>query len=432
MAKRLSKTGFKNVYRRAGSQYLMVSAKDAFGKRMLVSSGETEPEKAAKYLETLKRKVDAQKSAGVTKDDGPLTVRRWGVKCMEDRKASDVKTADQELARLKLHVFECVLPDGKVFGDILLDGVRRRHVKQLVQRLKKKKSEETGRLLGPRTIHNIYGDVRTIYRAALDEELLDYTPCTLSVKPTELPEIEEVNVSRDDSYYTHDEAAKLISDPRIPLYRRVLYAICIFTGCRIGEAAARRWVDYETGVDPLGKLTHHNSYSVKHKAFHPTKTSRIKYAPVHSTLAAMLAEWKLSGWANDQGRAPTAEDLIVASPGRGKWRAMKGQVISTNSSLKRLKEDLALLGLRSDRTQHDFRRTFLTLGVVDGADERWLNFVVNGRATAKTREMTRLYLMQHWPAICDAVAKLKISPRKPGSITQLDVAAMLQGSTNHG
>jgi hypothetical protein len=35
---------------------------------------------------------------------------------------------------------------------------------------------------------------------------------------------------------------------------------------------------------------------------------------VHPTLAAMLAEWKLGGWAQLIGRAPGSDDVIVLLP----------------------------------------------------------------------------------------------------------------------
>ncbi len=45
-----------------------------------------------------------------------------------------------------------------------------------------------------------------------------------------------------------------------------------------------------------------------------TKTKVPRRMPVHPTLAAMLAEWKLVGWEQMIGRAPTANDLLVPLP----------------------------------------------------------------------------------------------------------------------
>src|SRR5262245_54828728 len=42
-----------------------------------------------------------------------------------------------------------------------------------------------------------------------------------------------------------------------------------------------------------------------------TKTEVPRWVPVHPTLAKILAEWKLSGWAQLIGRAPTADDFIM-------------------------------------------------------------------------------------------------------------------------
>jgi hypothetical protein len=45
-----------------------------------------------------------------------------------------------------------------------------------------------------------------------------------------------------------------------------------------------------------------------------TKMDAVKHVPVHPTLAVMLAEWKLGGWAEMMGRAPGPDDLIVPLP----------------------------------------------------------------------------------------------------------------------
>jgi hypothetical protein len=45
-----------------------------------------------------------------------------------------------------------------------------------------------------------------------------------------------------------------------------------------------------------------------------TKTETTKTIPVQLTLAAMLAEWKLGGWAVMMGRSPEPDDLVLPLP----------------------------------------------------------------------------------------------------------------------
>jgi hypothetical protein len=57
---------------------------------------------------------------------------------------------------------------------------------------------------------------------------------------------------------------------------------------------------------PPGRLVIATAYDKGH-----TQTKRTRYMPVHPTLAALLAKWKLKGWPEMIGRAPTPEDLVV-------------------------------------------------------------------------------------------------------------------------
>ena len=53
--------------------------------------------------------------------------------------------------------------------------------------------------------------------------------------------------------------------------------------------------DRDTATEPLGKLTVARIYGTKCSVTKGTKTEAVKLVPVHPTLTAMLAEWKLSG-----------------------------------------------------------------------------------------------------------------------------------------
>jgi len=78
-------------------------------------------------------------------------------------------------------------------------------------------------------------------------------------------------------------------------------------------------------VRPLGKLLVAKSYSTR-VGEKTTKTDAVKHVPVHPTLAAMLAEWKLGGWAEMMGRAPGPDDLIVPLPPDAAERRYKRKV----------------------------------------------------------------------------------------------------------
>jgi len=77
-------------------------------------------------------------------------------------------------------------------------------------------------------------------------------PCKL--KRGSLPMRTDKDVKwRSTAIFTRREIEQIFVDDRIPWDRRMCYAACYFAGgARFGEAAARRWRDYDRERDPLG------------------------------------------------------------------------------------------------------------------------------------------------------------------------------------
>ena len=103
-----------------------------------------------------------------------------------------------------------------------------------------------------------------------------------------------------------------------------------------------------------------------------TKTGRER-----PTLAAILPEWRLSGWPAMMGRQPTADDLIVPLPAD---HAVRRRTLWTPDGMrdksycfKRFRDDLGLLRCRH-RRGHDLRRTRVSLTREDGARKDILEF----------------------------------------------------------
>jgi len=91
-----------------------------------------------------------------------------------------------------------------------------------------------------------------------------------------------------------------------PRDRQLLYGLEGLAALRHGEAAGLRFRHWDAEVTPLGALLVATSYNKGR-----TKTKRVRRMPVHAVLAAMLAEWKSSGWQQMMGREPTPDDLVV-------------------------------------------------------------------------------------------------------------------------
>src|SRR5581483_8893881 len=114
------------------------------------------------------------------------------------------------------------------------------------------------------------------------------------------------------AHFSREEVEQLISDERIPWDRRIINGLLFLAGVRWGEMAALRWREYETQFrGHLGRFVVARSFDHRNRRIKPVKTEVPRWVPVHPTLAKMLAEWKLGGWAQMVGRAPTPDDLIV-------------------------------------------------------------------------------------------------------------------------
>jgi integrase len=223
--------------------------------------------------------------------------------------------------------------------------------------------------LAPRTILNVYGLVHTMFRDALVDELIEDNPCMLH--RGELPEKTDKDPEwRASATYTAREVEQLISDARIPVERRVQYALKAIAALRHGEVAGLRWRHYDPTLEPLGRLVIATSYDTGR-----TKTEVTRRVPVHLTLAKILAAWKLSHWERIYGRAPTPDDLIVPT------RNMTPT--APKEANEAFKHDLAALGLRieageyRDRGGHDLRSWFITTCQEHGAHRDLLRVVTH-------------------------------------------------------
>ncbi len=148
-----------------------------------------------------------------------------------------------------------------------------------------------------------------MFRDAAIAGAIEQTPCILT--KAQLGPLSDSDPEwRDAAVYTRDEAEVMISHPGIPMDRRVYYGFGLLAGMRPGEIAALRWRNYDPSVQPLGKLTIASALNTRKNEVKGTKTGAVRRVPVHSTLAALLAEWKLSGWAAMMGRQP-APDVPV-------------------------------------------------------------------------------------------------------------------------
>ena len=99
-----------------------------------------------------------------------------------------------------MHVFP------EIGAHTLLD-LKQRHIRELVRRLRAKKSARK-KPLAPKTIHNIYGVVHRVLEDAVADELIDVNPCVL--KRGDLPaKVDSDPMWRDTAIFTRDEVEEI-------------------------------------------------------------------------------------------------------------------------------------------------------------------------------------------------------------------------------
>lgn len=226
------------------------------------------------------------------------------------------------------------------------------------------------------------------------DEVVDRSPCVLT--RTELG----ANIDKDPEWRTgaifdREEAELLISHDEIPEDRRVLYGTLFLTGMRYGEVAGLRFRHIDTTLRPLHRITVAHSYEGR------TKSNLTRQVPVHPTLAAMLAEWRLGGYARLTGGPPKADAFVLPHA--------KGGIRSRHRARKDFLRDLDLLKLRHRRL-HDTRRTFISLAQAAGARKDILEHITHG----PRGNIMHVYTTLPWDALCEAVACLQIRRRDVG------------------
>lgn len=138
-------------------------------------------------------------------EKGPVTVARF-VQCWLEQRQGLVADWKTDESRLRHHV----LPH---LGEMALEDVRPRHLVDLFRKLRVQGT------VAPKTLHNIYGVLKALFRDAHLVDLVTTSPCILTEH--QLGE----NVDKDPAWrttavYTRDELEALIADPRIPPDRR--------------------------------------------------------------------------------------------------------------------------------------------------------------------------------------------------------------------
>ena len=366
------------------------------GKRYCKSTGCRTEAEARQVLDQVLAKVAKMEPSSPPPQ--LYTVAQWTAAWAEKRIAKgrwtnaklDARALDQHVAGARIVVHGAPL----VLGKLRLDVVRTIHIRAWLESMEPKK-------LAANTVISIYNLLSRAFDAAVREELIETTPCQL--ERGELPRLSEAEPSGrpEEAMFSLRELEQLISDRRIPLDRRLAYAIGCLGGIREGEISALTWADYDTNLEPLHRLYVSKSYTRRNKRVKSTKNEVARWVPVHRAVAALLAEWSLHGWEDMLGRKPTPEDLLV--PNR------EGRHLTDLNLWGNLQHDLKVLGWEHRRF-HDTRATFTTYAVAGGASWELVKHITHG-VKRRSRRMAEVYIRPPWEVLCGLVQGIKLQLR---------------------
>jgi integrase len=440
------KNKYPGVYARWNKLWIMYQ--DENGKLARESSGLPigKEKEAFAILKEIKARIRASEAAAREMDaDGPITLKSYAARWVKRRQERGLSSARDEQARFDRHIVSHFI-EGLPFGLMPIGDIEPVHIRDLIRDLVAEKHPD--KKLAPRTIRNLYGMLHTMFIDARMERLIAANPCELPRDA--LPKKRDKDpLWRSSAHFSREEVEQLISDGRIPWDRRMIYGLLFLAGVRWGEMAALRWREYETDFrGSLGRLVVARSFEHRDRKIKAVKTEVPRWLPVHPTLAKMLAEWKLGGWSQMIGRAPTADDLIVPnspvlkhSSGvelsavaqtkeRERVRDLKADDIRhcrmPQLGLKRAKDDCEKLGLRK-RRNHDARRTMISLARAGGASKDLLEWVTHGPPGAVIDGYTTL----PWETLCAQVLCIRIE-RLEGKLIALPAAGGARGRSQVG
>ena len=404
-----------SIYDRNGQLWMRIKENGGWkSKRTKYTRGQERD--AQRYADRRQELIDRSEAA-VEPAQALLTVRAYALGTWIDQRKTDDLDWKNDLGRLTHHVLPRI-------GTMLLADVRTKHLADLVRKIRTTPSVETEEPLSPRSVYNIWSVVSALFRDAAVAGLIEFNPCH-DIGVGQLGRMSDKDPEwRAGAVFTRAEAEILISHPDIPFDRRLYYAFLLLAGMRPGEIAARRWRDYDATVEPLGKLTIASAFSTPKNKFKTTKTNTTKIIPVHATLGAMLAEWRLSGWKAMMGRKPEPDDLILPLPPADAANRTKrdGEAVRTGDYAARRwrDEDLAMLGWRHRRL-YDGKATMITLALDDGADETLIRERVTHAKPVKNA-FDHYYRGTKWLRTCEEISKLRIARRQQAEVVALPVS----------
>lgn len=298
------------------------------------------------------------------------------------------KSVKDDEGRLRLYVYPVIghMPVERV-GEVDVEGVMAEAARSF--------EERNGRPMRQGTRLQVYQVVRRLFDLAVKPgRLRGDNPVSKDIRPRkDAPQLY--------SYLYPNEVLEVLACPDVPLDRRVLYALAVYTGLRKGSLYALRW----SGAD----LRHGTLTSLE------SKTGLPQLFEIRDDLVAMLSRWH----AHLGGPGPK---VPIVSPVVGGEREAE----ALRADLETAGIDRAVLFGGHDAIQplrfHDLRATFITWARREGRGWGWITdrsgHVTTSQADRYDRGARTLRDLQidAFPSLEGALPELWIDPAKVARI----------------
>jgi integrase len=295
-------------------------------------------------------------------------------------------------AKEERRVIQRYIVSDATLAKMVLGDVKPKHVMAWVERWRAKCKEDGSRLILDKTVANAVSVLRMVFDAALLKELCLSNPVQLPKKALKR------SVTKSREIYSLAECVVLIRHHAIPWPIRVLNAMLLLTGMRLGEACGRRWRDLDDGPKPLSLMRVHDQYDGR-----ALKTEQTRLVPIHPELHLVLTEWAKEGFELYTGAKPTPDDYIVPNVSH---RALVPHH-TMSSFYRQFVKHAKAAGVRP-RTIHATRHSFITHCRRGGARKEVLERVTHN---AKG-DIVDGYTHWDWAPLCEAVNCLDLDAHR--------------------
>lgn len=293
--------------------------------------------------------ADRARSTGAVPAMREETVTEWFARWRRVREAEGISDAGKHAAQFAKWV-------EPVIGTMPIRSVTRADLKAVVAHLDKQVKDGTIRW---KTATNVWAFVSRAFKDACESKATEV--CVLTTNPASGVRPPEKGTRTGKQYLYPSEFLRLVSCEDVPLWRRRVYAVAVYTYMRAGELDALDWSD----VDLEHRLIRvHRSRDrgkpKKSAVLSSTKTDRERRVTIEPNLLPLL-----EAMAAESGRKGK---LLRMPPGGG-----------SDGESPLLREDLVRAGVRREAlhaarsttkriTFHDLRATGMTWAAMRGDD----------------------------------------------------------------